>query len=192
MECFRERHPAWLDGSGRDVPAEQQYQKELAAMEESVSALELWQSASRITAALHDGHTYINWCGREYRYMNDFTAMQTYGRPLSIDGIPCEEILAAYQQVYSYELDYYAEASFWENVILCEQTLQLCGIDTSDGVVMHFNVDGTDFEQHFDFVTLDKVNGYQTGDGAVNWATYKIDIENSLGIFTLPSCILYI
>lgn len=50
-------------------------------------------------------------------------------------------------------------------MILCEQNLQLCRIDTSDGMVMRFNAEGDVSEQHFDFVTLDKVNGYQTGGG---------------------------
>lgn len=189
MECLRERHPAWLDGSGRDASAERQYEKELTAIQNPVSVIELWQSASRITAALHDGHTYINWCGGQYRYIDDFTAVRTYGRPLIIDGIPCEDVLAAYKEVFSYELEYYAEASFWENVIICEQNLQLCGIDTSDGVVMLFNVDGTDHEQHFDFVTLDKVNGRQASDKTDKWVSYEIDRENSLGIFTLTSCV---
>lgn len=102
MECLRERHPAWLDSSGRDVPAEQQYEKELATMGDSVSVLKLRQTASRITSALHDGHTFIYWCGREYRYIDDFAAVRTCGKPLTINGIPFENMLAAYKQVYSY------------------------------------------------------------------------------------------
>lgn len=188
MKCLRERHPAWLDGSGKDVLAEKQYEKELASIGNQISVLELWQSASRIAAALHDGHTFINWYGNEYRYIDDFTAIRTCGRPLTINGIPSEDVLAAYREVFSYETDYYAEASFWQNVIIGEETLQLCGIDTSDGVVMSFNVDGTDSELHFDFVTLDKVKGWQPSDMTGKWVTYQIDRENSLGIFTLTSC----
>lgn len=188
MKCLRERHPAWLDGSGKDVLAEKQYEKELAAIGNQISVLELWQSASRIAAALHDGHTFINWYGNEYRYIDDFTAIRTCGGPLTINGIPSEDVLAAYREVFSYETDYYAEASFWQTVIICEQTLQLCGIDTSDGVVMSFNVDGTDSELHFDFVTLDKVKGWPPSDMTGKWVTYQIDRENSLGIFTLTSC----
>lgn len=188
MKCLRERHPAWLDGSGKDVLAEKQYEKELAAIGNQISVLELWQSASRIAAVLHDGHTFINWYGNEYRYIDDFTAIRTCGGPLTINGIPSEDVLAAYREVFSYETDYYAEASFWHNVIIGEETLQLCGIDTSDGVVMSFNVDGTDSELHFDFVTLDKVKGWQPSDMTGKWVTYQIDRENSLGIFTLTSC----
>lgn len=188
MKCLRERHPAWLDDSGKDILAEEQYKKELTEINDQISVLELWQSASRIAAALHDGHTFINWYGSDYRYIDDFTAIQTYGRPLTINGALCQDVLAAYRAVFSYETDYYAEASFWQNVIICEQTLQLCGIDTSDGVVMSFNVDGTDSELHFDFVTLDKVKGWQPSDMTGKWVTYQIDRENSLGIFTLTSC----
>ncbi|MCM1058119.1 MAG: S41 family peptidase [Firmicutes bacterium] len=189
MECLRERHPAWLDGSGKNALAEQQYEQELAAMEDQLSVLELWQSASRIAAALHDGHTYINWCSPKYRYIDDFTAIPTYGDPLTINGIPCEELLAAYKKVCSYETDYYVEASFRKNVIQCEQTLQLCGVDTSEGIIMEFYEDGTNSKRHFDFVTLDKVKGREPDSETVSWVSYQIDAENSLGIFTLTSCV---
>lgn len=189
MKCLRERHPAWLDASGRDTQAERQYEKELAAINNPTSVLELWRSASRIAASLHDGHTSVNWYGTEYRYIDDFTALSTYGLPLSIDGISCEDLLAAYREVFSCETDYYAEASFWENAIICEQNLQLCGIDTSDGIVMGFHVDGKNTEQHFDFVPLHEVNGYPAQDTSGEWVSYKLDPENNLGIFTLASCV---
>ncbi|MCM1193365.1 MAG: S41 family peptidase [Butyrivibrio sp.] len=189
MECLRERHPAWLDDSGKNRSAEKQYEQELAAMdmENQISVLELWQSASRIAAALHDGHTYINWYNNNYRYIDDFTAIPTYGKPLTINGIPCEDLLTAYKEVCSYETDYYVEATFWKNVIQCEQTLQLCGIDTSEGITMVFRETGA--ERHFDFVTLDKVTGWNPNDGTGSWVSYQIDTENSLGIFTLTSCV---
>lgn len=190
MERLRERHPAWLDGSGKDVLVEAQYEKELAAIGDKISVLELYQSASRITAALHDGHTYVNWYpDGQTRYIDDFTVIRDYGTPLTIDGIPSEEVLAAYKEVFSYEVDYYAEAQFWENVILYEPSLQLCGVDTSDGIVMTFNAEGTEAEYHFDFVPLDEVNGYQPGDGENKWVFYEIDKENSVGIFTLTACV---
>lgn len=190
MERLRERHPAWLDGSGKDVLVEAQYEKELATIGDKISVLEFYQSASRITAALHDGHTYVNWYhDGQARYIDDFTVIRDYGTPLTIDGAPSEEVLAAYKEVSSYEVDYYADAQFWENVILYEPSLRLCGVDTSDGVVMTFNAEGTEAEYHFDFVPLNEVNGYQPGDGENKWVFYEIDKENSVGIFTLTSCV---
>lgn len=48
MKCLRERHPAWLDDSGKDILAEEQYKKELTEINDQISVLELWQSASRL------------------------------------------------------------------------------------------------------------------------------------------------
>ena len=58
-------------------------------------------------------------------------------------------------------------------MIIGEETPQLCGIDTSDGVVMSFNLDGTDSELHFDFVTFDKVKGWQPSDMTGKWMTFS-------------------
>lgn len=190
MERLRERHPAWLDGSGKDASVEKQYEKELAALGDEISVLAFYQMASRITAALHDGHTYVHWqAGGEARYIDDFTVLQTYGRPLTIDGVPSGEVLAAYKEVFSYEAEYYAEAQFWGNVIRYEPSLRLCGVDTSDGVVMGFDDEGTEVEWSFDFVPLEEVNGYEPGGGESKWVFYEIDRENSVGIFTLTSCV---
>lgn len=190
IACLRNRHPAWLDGSGKDSLVEKQYEQELASIGDEVTTLELYQMASRITAALHDGHTYIQWYpDGEPRYIDDFTVIRDYGKPLTIDGIPSEEVLAAYKTVCSYELDVYAETAFWENVIRYEPFLRLCGIDTHDGVQMCFDAAGGEVEHSFDFVPLEEVNGYDPGEKNSKWVSFEIDHANSVGIFTLTSCI---
>ncbi len=190
MERLRERHPAWMDESGKDVLVEAQYEKALASIGKEISVLEFYQMASGIVAMLHDGHTYVSWINEDGgRYVDDFTVFKTYGKPLTIDGVCAEEILAAYKEVSSYEADYYAEAMFWGNVITYEPALRLCGVDTSDGVVMRFDHEGEEVEQSFEFVALEKVNGYQPGEGDDKWVFYEIDKENNLGIFTLTSCV---
>ena len=107
IERLRERHPAWLDGSGKDLLVEKQYEKEIVSIGDEISVLELYQMASRIVAVLHDGHTYINWYndGAE-KYLDDFTVIRNYGKPLTINGCSSEDILAAYKDVCSYELEY--------------------------------------------------------------------------------------
>lgn len=191
IEHLRSRHPAWLEISEEKKAAvEARYEKELAAIGEEISMLEFYQAASRIAAKLHDGHTYVNWRGGgEGQYIDDFTVIWTYGKPLTIDGVACEEVLAAYKEVCSYEVDYYAEAQFWGNVITYEPGLRLCGVDTSDGVVMTFDNDGTLLEHSFDFVPIEEVNGYEPSEGESEWVFYEIDKENSVGIFTLTSCV---
>ena len=190
MKRLRERHPAWLDGSGKEALVEAQYEQELASVGKEISVLEFYRMASRIVATLHDGHTYVNWSNEEEgRFVDDFTVFRTYGKPLTIDGISSEEILVAYKQVSSYEVDYYIEAQFWGNVITHEPSLRLCGVDTSDGVVMTFDDEGKELEQRFEFVPIEKVKGYHPNEEESKWVFYEIDKENDVGIFTLTSCV---
>uniref|UniRef100_UPI0040561671 S41 family peptidase n=1 Tax=Acetatifactor sp. TaxID=1872090 RepID=UPI0040561671 len=186
---IRERHPAWLDGSDDLVAAvEAQYEEEVAGIGEEISVLELYQAASRIAAKLHDGHTYVNWYSETQRYIDDFTQIQTYGNPLTIDGVSAEDILEAYKEVASYELDFYVENQFYASAIVSEARLRLCGIDTSDGVVMTFDNDGETIEYTYDFVPVDEIKGFEYNE-ETQWVSYQIDKENNVGIFTLLSCI---
>ena len=191
MKKLRDRHPAWLDGSKELVEAvELQFEEEMSAIEGDISVNELNRMASRIVAKLHDGHTRVAWVSQEdARYINDFTQMWDYGVPISIDGVPIEELLSVYKETSSYELDDYAEKQFYGNVIAYEPSLLLCGIDTSDGVTMTFEKDGETIEHSYDFVPLEEVIGYESVEEDVLWVSYQIDRENSVGIFTLKSCI---
>lgn len=190
MACFRGHHPAWLEESNEQVAAvEAQYAAELASMGQEVSALELYQAASRIAGKLHDGHTYLYWKGETYLYIDDFTQIKEYGRPLTIDGVSSEEVCAAYKEVASYELDFYAEYLFDANVIFSEDALRLCGVDTSDGVVMTFDKDGEKEEYHYRFVPIQEVKGYEYSEEEQPWVYYEIDKENNVGIFTLTACV---
>ena len=191
MKRLRERHPIWLDGSVEKVAAvEAEYENALATMGNEVSGLELYRMASRIAATLHDGHTGVDWCGGEQeRYIDDFTVIWEYGKPLTIDGISCREIIESYKKVCSYEVDYYAEALFWGRVITYEPYLRLCGVDTSDGVEMTFENEGEIYAHSFRFVPIEQVNGYESSQGEEKWVYYEIDRENSVGIFTLTSCV---
>ena len=192
MERFCNHHPAWLEESNAGVAAvESQYEAEVMAMEAvqgEISVLELYRAASRIAAKMHDGHTYPYWNGEEKLYIHDFTQINEYGAPLTIDGIPFSELLEAYKQVAAYELDFYVENQFESQVIINEYMLRLCGVDTSDGVTMTFeNESGTE-EYHYDFVPIAKVKGYEYSEEEKPWVFYEIDKENSVGIFTLTTC----
>lgn len=192
MERFCNHHPAWLEESNAGVAAvESQYEAEVVAIEAmqgEISVLELYRAASKIAAKMHDGHTYPYWNGEEKLYIHDFTQINEYGVPLTIDGIPFSELLEAYKQVAAYELDFYVENQFESQVIINEYMLRLCGVDTSDGVTMTFeNESGTE-EYHYDFVPIAKVKGYEYSEEEKPWVFYEIDKENSVGIFTLTTC----
>ncbi len=193
MERFRNHHPAWLEEGNAGVAAvESQYEAEVMAIEVvqgEISVLELYRAASRIAAKMHDGHTYPYWNGEEKLYIHDFTQINEYGAPLTIDGVTFSELLEAYKQVASYELDFYVENQFESQVIINEYTLRLCGVDTSDGVTMTFeNESGTE-EYHYDFVPITKVKGYEYSEEEKPWVYYEMDKENSVGIFTLTTCV---
>ncbi len=189
MDCLRDRHPAWLDGSGKDVPVEKQYEEELSAIGNELSVLELYQTASRIMAKLHDGHSYVKWQNDEQeRYINDFAPLSDYGTPSAIDDIPISELFSVYKERSSYELEAYAEEVFINNVIVCDSLLRLCGVDTSDGVVMNFEQGGAVTELSFDLIPLWAVKGYSLSSGGSKWVFHEIDEENNLGIFSLRSC----
>lgn len=193
MERFRNHHPAWLEEGNAGVAAvESQYEAEVMAIEAAqseISVLELYRAASRIAAKMHDGHTYPYWNGEEKLYIHDFTQINEYGAPLTIDGMSSSELLEAYKQVAAYELDFYVENQFESQVIINEYMLRLCGVDTSDGVTMTFeNESGTE-EYHYDFVPIAKVKGYEYSEEEKPWVFYEIDKENSVGIFTLTTCV---
>lgn len=211
MERFRNHHPAWLEGDNAAVAAvEAQYETEVAAIEAlygtdaatrqrvtssdmsgtkgEISVLELYQAASRIAAKMHDGHTYPYWNGEEVLYIHDFTQINEYGAPLTIDGVPVADVLEAYKQVTAYELDFYVENQFETQVIINEYALQLCGVDTSDGVIMTFDNQGEVQEYHYNFVLIEEVQGYEYSTEETPWVYYEIDKANNVGIFTLTTC----
>lgn len=132
MDRLRERHPAWLDGSGKHMLVETQYEKELSALGESISVLDFYRMAARIAAVLHDGHTSVSWrfYGAQAQSVIDpSTVPQNAGWPLSINGVPAEEVLEAYKEITSYEIEEYAEACFWDYMIWRESKLRICGVD---------------------------------------------------------------
>lgn len=193
MERFRNHHPAWLeDDNQRVADVEKQYEAEVTAIRETqgdLSVLALYQAASRIAAKMHDGHTYPYWNGEELRYIHDFTQVKTLGKPITIDGIPTAELLEAYKLVTAYEVEFYVEEQFWSQVIISEYALRLCGLDTTDGVTMSFDEDGELTEYHYDFVPIAEVQGYEYSEEEEPWVSYEIDKENSVGIFTLTTCV---
>lgn len=193
MERFRNHHPAWLEEGNAGVAAvEAQYAAEVAAIETmqgEISVLALYQAASRIAAKMHDGHTYPYWNGEEVLYLHDFTQINEYGVPITIDGVPLAEVLEAYKQVTAYELDFYVENQFESQVIVNEYALRLCGVDTSDGVTMTFENGAESVEYHYDFVPIAEVKGYEYSEEEKPWVFYEIDEENSVGIFTLTTCV---
>ncbi len=64
-----------------------------------------------------------------------------------------------------------------------------CGVDTSDGVEMTFETENGNQTYHYEFVTLEQVTRYANDANNETWVHYDIDLDNSVGIFTLRGCI---
>jgi len=195
MKIYRQRHPAWLEDSNARVDdVEKQYVTEVDDLRSSgvteISVLEEWKIISRIMHCLYDGHSTVFHTDYNTHYLSDFTQINKYGLPVMIGNEPYEDVLNRFMAVYQYETESYAKAIFDSKVIVNENYLRWCGIDTTGGIDYTFETDDGNTESfHYDFVPLDQVAGreeIETEDRG--WVYYEIDKENSIGIFTLTSC----
>lgn len=183
------RHPLWLEKpSQKRASVESQYKIELASIKDTCTVLELYKALSRIASKLNDGHTYINWVGEKSYYINDFTQLKELGVPILINGIETKTVLETFKTVFSYELDFYAEKVFVDNVLCNKTYLNLCNVDTTNGVTMTFNCNGEKQNYHYNFVPIQDVIGYEVEEEKP-FVSYKIDKENNIGIFSLTSCV---
>lgn len=182
-----ENHPCFLDKSGLDKEIDSVYESERRSLAENpeITVKTLWRSASEMCHALGDAHTIV--VPITDTYAEDWSKING-GEVVSIDGVPCADLLADFRSFFSYEpqVDFYADHMFGQ-VILRKSFLELLGIDTSDGADYEIIIDGETVTEHYDFVEGADVKGI--GNSA-ELCSYTIDKENSIGIFTLNECVL--
>lgn len=190
FDHLQSRHPAWVDGSENLTQAvTDQYEIEKNQLGDDQTTVELWQAAGRILSKLQDGHTWVNWRNPEQRlYINDFTQIQSYGHPLSINGLSTDEVLEKYLSQSSYELLFYAEERFFQRALVAQDLLTWSGVDTSEGVDMTFMTEDGETTFHYSFVPLEEVKGYEPSNQNEDWVSYSIDPDRDLGVFTLKTC----
>ena len=138
MKIYRQRHPAWLEESNARVDdVEKQYVTEVDDLRSSgvteISVLEEWKIISRIMHCLYDGHSTVYHTDYNTHYLSDFTQINKYGLPIMIGNEPYEDVLNSFMAVYQYETESYAKAIFDSKVIVNENYLRWCGIDTTGG-----------------------------------------------------------
>ncbi len=188
MNRIRERHPAWLDGSDDLVfRVTEQYQTELANLNESETVLSLWQAAARICAVLEDGHTNV-WINPadERLYINDFTQLGQYGTPAKINHTDTDELYRVFLTQFPYETEAYARSIF-KKLILRRQYLEFFGVDTAEGVTFTFDTPEGPAEYLYTFVAAPEIIGGNVS-GTGEWVSYTIDTANDTGVFTLTEC----
>lgn len=206
-------HPAFLDGSKEKTQKMQElYESHLArftdvtAEKNGITILELWRACSQILNVLHDGHTSIFWKTDDTKWIHDITQLEEYGLPVAVDSFSTEELLEKFKNYNSYETDYGIEQSFYNEYLFREDTLRLCGVDTSDGVVFKYKYEipqndgisiNAECEYLYQFVSQKDIIRPKPEEKEFvdvepeekKWVYYTIDKESSLGIFTLESCI---
>ncbi len=190
MGMLHTRHPAWLERDNERVKnVEAQYQKEIAFLPDTLTTVQIWQTAGRILHQLYDGHTSVYAKFAQPLYINDFSQLEEYGLPLYIDGLLCSKVLEDFSAVFQYELDSYAKKMFSSSIIINRGYLAWAGVDVSDGVTYTFSTADGEKDFHYDFVPFGEVKRIQTADAdEEDWVYYEIDKESNAGIFTLTSC----
>lgn len=182
-----ENHPCFLDSSGLDKELEAVYERQRNALSGGgVTVKTLWRSAAEMCHVLGDAHTIVT--SNAELYAEDVSAIQS-GEIVSVDGVPCGELLADFRSFFSYEppVDFYADFMFGQ-VIIRKNYLELLGIDTSDGADYEIMTDSGTVTEHYGFVPSEEVRGSDTDSAEL--CSYTVDKENSIGIFTLNECVL--
>lgn len=177
-------HPAFLTDGNAENKFNESYVKlrrELLS-KDSVTVTELWEKSAELVCTLDDAHTIVTVSGTQY-VSDDCEISSAYknGTLVSIDGISADSMKEHFKNVFPYEpqVSFYADYMFGE-ALQYGSWLTLLGADVSDGVDVVIGENTA--AKHFD-MTDEPPSRKQ-----LELCSYKIDKENSLGIFTLNSC----
>lgn len=177
-------HPALLTDENAENKFNSSYVKlrrELMS-KDSVTITELWEKSAELVCTLDDAHTIVTVSGTQYvSGGNEISKAYNDGTLVSIDGISADSMKEHFKKVFPCEpqVSFYAE--YMLGVALeYGSWLTLLGADISDGIDVVFS--GKTETKHFD-MTDEPPERKQ-----LELCSYKIDKENSLGIFTLNRC----
>ncbi|MGI6571550.1 MAG: S41 family peptidase [Caldicoprobacterales bacterium] len=197
VDRLRERHPACISGLPEAVQIA--YEQEYAELSESteLTALSLWQSASRVLAYLGDAHTTVR------AYYEDTKSLPLLfsweGQRLicsggeydgytvkKISGVSVDRLYQRFQDQYSYELDAWARHSFASRINRSDY-LAFVGISAEREVEISL-------ERQNNGRVINKAFTLEENTTTLPVETepfydYSIDKESGIGIFTLRQCI---
>lgn len=181
-DTVRAKHPVFLIDDGAEKRFGDVYIKLRRELmdKDSVTVNELWEKSAELVCTLDDAHTIVTASGTEYVNGGDeISKAYNDGTLVSIDGISADSMKEHFKKVFPCEpqVSFYADYMFGV-VLEYGSWLTLLGADVSDGidVVIGENT------KHFD-MTDEPPERKQ-----LELCSYKIDKENSLGIFTLNRC----
>jgi len=180
----------FMDGVPTDF--DKQYNYEINHLPETITLLDLWQSASRIVNTLGVGHDKVYCYNKEYtsydvsyHMENDILYIDIDGQNhkiTSINGVPLNTILENASILLSYENDLYRDYLVVSYLQTSSGLSLLTGKYSEKYVVTYVNNAAS--------ATLEiqkkqsKVNQSSTKD----FVSYKIDTDHNLAILTLMQC----
>lgn len=187
IKRLRERHPAWLeDDNDTAEKAEAIYNEEYNKIKGQQTVLSVWQATSRICSSIVDAHTNVHYINTD-KFINDFTDVNTYGYPVSINGVATDTLFERSKSLFSYETENYLKKLVYSSYLYAESSLNLLGIDTTNGVdFVYANGNAV----HYQFVPIKDVNGNGNASTVNKWVYHTIDIEKNLAVFTLKRCLV--
>lgn len=184
FDTVNANHPALLTDGNAENKFNSSYVKlrrELMS-KDSVTITELWDKSAELVCTLDDAHTIVTVSGTQYVSGGDeISDAYESGTLVSIDGISADSMKEHFKNVFPYEpqVSFYADYMFGV-ALEYGSWLTLLGADVSDGIDV---VIGENSEaKHFD-MTDEPPERKQ-----LELCSYKIDKENSLGVFTLNRC----
>lgn len=181
-DTVRAKHPVFLIDDGAEKRFGDVYIKLRRELmdKDSVTVNELWEKSAELVCTLDDAHTIVTASGTEYVNGGDeISKAYNDGTLVSIDGISADSMKEHFKKVFPCEpqVSFYADYMFGV-VLEYGSWLTLLGADVSDGIDVVFGENA----KHFD-MTDEPPERKQ-----LELCSYKIDKENSLGIFTLNRC----
>lgn len=181
-DTVRAKHPVFLIDDGAEKRFGDVYirlRRELMD-KDGVTVKELWDKSAELVCALDDAHTIVTVSGTQYvSGGNEISKAYNDGTLVSIDGISADSMKKHFKKVFPCEPQVGFYADYMLGVALeYGSWLTLFGADVSDGIDVVFGENA----KHFD-MTDEPPERKQ-----LELCSYKIDKENSLGVFTLNRC----
>ena len=175
MNTLKKFHPAWRNKDKELITrVTSQYEKEVEALGDTMTVLELWRATSRIIHEMYDAHSRIslNRLEGEARYKID-------GEVVSINGQSIEAIYDQFLTLWPYELESYAKTRF-EKYRVYQEYLELFGVDTSKGIDVTYQTESGEETIHLEAEIYESPSK--------DFVSYEIDEISRLGILTLTAC----
>lgn len=181
-DTVRANHPLFLIDDGAEKRFGDVYIKLRRELmdKDSVTVKELWEKSAELVCTLDDAHTIVTVSGTEYvNGGNEISKAYNDGTLVSIDGISADSMKEHFKKVFPCEpqVSFYADYMFGV-VLEYGSWLTLLGADVSDGIDVVIGENA----KHFDMTDEEPARKQ------LELCSYKIDKENSLGVFTLNRC----